>query len=268
MLRRVNDALKGLNDKLVESEAELRKTNETKDKFFSIIAHDLRAPLATFSSFLLALSDDDDSFTADEIDLITKSTQKSLKNLTDLLNNLLQWSRAQMGSIQFNPQPILLRELTQQNLGLFAEDAAIKQIALEAKVDSDAIAFADANMIDFVIRNLVSNAIKFTSPGGSVLVSSAKEESGYLSVSISDTGVGIAPENVKKLFNLGGGFTTIGTANEKGTGLGLVLCKEFVEKNGGVINVESREGKGTRFTFTLPHYISDSTDGSQEEAAA
>ncbi len=252
-LRRVNEALKGLNDKLIESESELRKTNETKDKFFSIIAHDLRAPLATFSSFLTALSDSDDSFTPEEIEFITKSTQKSLKNLTDLLNNLLQWSRSQMGSLQFNPQPIVVQELTQQTVNLFVEDTESKSIRLTTNVSPDAIAFADANMLDFVVRNLVSNAIKFTSRGGSILIESVLvAESNKLGLRISDTGVGISPENLKKLFVLNSGFTTIGTANEKGTGLGLLLCKEFVERNGGEIWVESELGKGTSFTFTVP----------------
>lgn len=259
-LRRVNEALKGLNDKLVESEAELRKTNETKDKFFSIIAHDLRAPLATFSSFLTALSDSDDSFTPEEIEFITKSTQKSLKNLTDLLNNLLQWSRSQMGRLQFNPQPIMLHELTQQTVNLFVEDTSNKSITLTSNVDLDAVAFADANMLDFVVRNLVSNAIKFTPKGGRIVIESVPApEPNRLGIRVTDTGVGISPENMQKLFVLNSGFTTIGTANEKGTGLGLLLCKEFVERNGGALSVESEIGKGTSFTFTIPRSTSGST---------
>ncbi|MDJ1506729.1 tetratricopeptide repeat-containing sensor histidine kinase [Xanthocytophaga agilis] len=252
-LRKVNEALKTLNDKLIVSEAELRKTNETKDKFFSIIAHDLRAPLATFSSFLTALSDADDSFTQEDIEFITKSTQKSLKNLTDLLNNLLQWSRSQMGSIQFNPQSIILQELIQQTVSLVTEETANKSISIVSKINPEAIAFADANMLDFVIRNIVSNAVKFTPRGGNITIESFDvQDNKLLGVRIIDTGVGISPDNLKKLFDLQIGFTTIGTANEKGTGLGLVLCKEFVEKNGGKIFVESEPGKGTQFSITIP----------------
>ncbi len=252
-LRRVNEALKALNDKLIESEAELRKTNETKDKFFSIIAHDLRAPLATFSSFLTALSDSDDSFTPEEIEFITKSTQKSLKNLTDLLNNLLQWSRSQMGRLQFSPQPILIGELTQQTVNLVLEDAVNKNLSLTSHIDPETVVFADANMLDFVLRNLVSNAIKFTPQGGSIFIESIPvKEPNQAGIRVTDTGVGIAPENLERLFVLNSGFTTVGTANEKGTGLGLLLCKEFVERNGGRLYVESELGKGTQFIFTIP----------------
>ncbi len=255
-LHRVNAAQKSLNAKLMESETELRKTNEAKDKFFSIIAHDLRAPLATFSSFLTTLSDNDESFTPGEIEFITKSTQKSLKNLTGLLNNLLQWSRSQMGQLHFHPLPLVVKELASQTLSLFMEESKNKGITLTEDISPDAIVFADPNMLDFVVRNLVSNAIKFTTRGGSIHLTSVPVADPHkLGICVADTGIGIPPENLQKLFSLRTGFTTTGTANEKGTGLGLVLCKEFVEKNGGEIAIDSEPGKGSRFTLTLPKHM-------------
>ncbi|MCU0353764.1 MAG: tetratricopeptide repeat-containing sensor histidine kinase [Cytophagales bacterium] len=210
-LRRANESLKVLNAKLAASEAELRKSNETKDKFFSIIAHDLRAPLATFSSFLSLLSGAGGYFTPEEIGMVAKSTQQSLKNLTDLLNNLLQWSRSQMGRVPFNPRPVPLRELAAQTVNLLAEDATQKEIELRLAVDENAIAYADVNMLDFVLRNLVSNAIKFTPRGGSVSIESVPvNEPDKLGVCVADTGVGISAENQQKIFNLSSGFTTAG----------------------------------------------------------
>ncbi len=253
-LNQAHCRLNTLNEKLLASETELRKSNETKDKFFSIIAHDLRSPLATFTAFLSVLSDKDQDFTPEQIIHVATRTEKSLRNLSALLNNLLQWSQSQMGHTRYDPEAVWLLDAVQQTAGLLGDEAAHKGIQLSTTVGQDLFAFADRNMFSFVLRNLISNAVKFTPAGGTIRVVAANQDEKLL-LTVSDTGVGIPEESREKLFRLNSSFTTPGTQNERGTGLGLLLCKEFVERNGGSIWVESTVGEGSHFKFTVPRYL-------------
>jgi signal transduction histidine kinase len=230
---------------------ELQESNNTKDKFFSIIGHDLKSPINSLSSFSMLLMDHLESLSKDEIKMLARDVDKSLKNLSTLLDNLLQWSRSQTGAIEFHPRDFDVNALLHGNKELLRGQAETKQIHIELTNASSLSVHAHLESVDTVIRNLISNAIKFTSPGGRVTVT-AKEEGDEVIISVTDTGVGIPRPLVDKLFRIDVRHSTNGTANEKGTGLGLVLCKEFVEKNGGNLGVQSIEGRGSTFYFTLP----------------
>ncbi|HEY5823502.1 MAG TPA: tetratricopeptide repeat-containing sensor histidine kinase [Cyclobacteriaceae bacterium] len=249
--RRSNRKLKTANTKVQQQNEELQELNATKDKFFSIIGHDLKGPLNSLTSFSSLLINHTDSLTKDEIKMLAKDLDKSLKNLFALLENLLEWSRAQTGSIEFKPEPFDLNVLLEENKELLKAQAQNKKISI---VHSDQIPLpvkAHRHSINTVVRNLVANAIKFTPEGGTVTVN-AQPGKGEILVSITDTGVGIPASVIEKLFRIDTKHSTKGTADEKGTGLGLILCKEFIEKNGGTIGVQSVEGKGSVFYFTLP----------------
>lgn len=230
---------------------ELEESNATKDKLFSIIAHDLRNPLQVimFSADLLCRHFDhfDDNKKKEFIEKIYSCTNQ----ISELLENLLKWSKSQRGAIAPNPGKIDIGILAQESIDLFKENAAKKNIALTSAVASAVFAFADRDMMRIVMRNFISNAVKFTNEGGVVKVKATASEN-FIQVDISDTGIGISPEDIPRLFRIDKQKTTPGTANEKGSGLGLILCKEFVEKNNGAISVTSSPGKGSCFSFTLP----------------
>jgi signal transduction histidine kinase len=230
---------------------ELEESNNTKDKFFSIIGHDLKSPINSLSSFSMLLIDHMESLSKDEIKMLARDVDKSLKNLSALLDNLLQWSRSQTGAIEFHPHDFDVSVLIQGNKDLLQPQAETKQIRIELANPHSLVVRAHVESVDTVIRNLMSNAIKFTARGGRVTVMAEKSRDEVI-VSIMDTGVGIPLSIVDKLFRIDVRHSTNGTANEKGTGLGLVLCKEFVEKNGGNLGVQSIEGQGSTFYFTLP----------------
>jgi signal transduction histidine kinase len=230
----------------------LREVNSTKDKFFSIIAHDLKSPLNTIVGFLQLLNDHVDAFTVDELKNFAGSMNKSVKNLLGLLDNLLQWSRSQTGTIEYNPIDINIRELITDNIMLLAGHAQSKGVLLENNIEEQLSIKADINMLNVIFRNLLSNAVKFTRKGGTVNIAAEKKDS-YVYITVKDTGVGISPEKLENLFNLGSSYTSSGTALEKGNGLGLLLCKEFVEKNNGNLQVQSQPGKGSVFTVCIPH---------------
>jgi signal transduction histidine kinase len=249
--RRSNRRLKVANEKVQQQNEQLQDLNATKDKFFSIIGHDLKGPLNSLTSFSGLLINHTDSLSKDEIKMLAKDLDKSLKNLFALLENLLEWSRAQTGSIEFKPEPFDLNMLLEENKELLKAQAQNKKINLVHNDLTGLPIKAHKHSVNTVIRNLIANAIKFTPPGGTVTISaqSAKEE---VLVSVADTGVGIPAAVLEKLFRIDTKHSTKGTADEKGTGLGLILCKEFIEKNGGTIGVQSEEGKGSTFYFTLP----------------
>jgi PAS domain S-box-containing protein len=233
---------------------ELNQLNATKDKFFSIIAHDLKNPFITILGFSeLLLSDYNDLSDEEKIYYISEM-HKSAQISHLLLQNLLQWSRTQTGKIEFNPQKLSLFKSIVHNIDLLNASAQKKQIHLINKVDESVHANADEDMLNTILRNLLTNAIKFTSKDGSITVSSITS-SNMIEVSINDTGVGMDDTTKKKLFQLDDTVSKTGTDNESGTGLGLLLCKEFVEKHGGKIRVESEPGKGSSFIFTLPAYV-------------
>jgi signal transduction histidine kinase/uncharacterized protein HemY len=227
----------------------LQEINVAKDRLFSIIGHDLKGPLNSLTSFSSLLLNHADQLTKDEIKMLSTDLDKSLKNLLALLENLLEWSRSQTGNIDFKRDVFDLTEVLNENVALLRGQAQNKKIAILSESKPNVMAMAHRNSINTVVRNLLSNAIKFTPEGGTIMLS--VEVGKQLTVSIADTGVGMAEASIQKLFKLGTKHSTLGTAKEKGTGLGLILCKDFVEKNGGTIGVESQEGKGSRFYFTI-----------------
>lgn len=249
--RKSNLILQAANEKILEQNTELQELNATKDKFFSIISHDLKGPLNSLSSFSGLLINYFDSLSKEEIQTLAKDLDKSLKNLFALLENLLEWSRSQTGAIEFKPEAFNLSELMQDNLELLTAQARTKDITLHYSHGQPVTVMAHKNSVTTVIRNLISNAIKFTPTGGTITLSATKSNEEAL-ISIADTGVGMSKEVIDKIFRIDAKHSTKGTADEKGTGLGLVLCKDFVEKNNGSIGVQSEEGKGSTFYFTLP----------------
>ncbi len=231
----------------------LQKANEDKDKFFSIIAHDLRSPFQPVLMVADLLYKIPDSFRAEDVRQMGGAIYSSAKNVFDLLENLLQWSRMQLGGIEHQSSRLDLGQIVWRNVSLLKTMAADKGIILQNEVVEGIFVQADENMLDTVIRNLTANALKFTPRGGSVTIKAITSKSPtFVEVSVADTGVGISPENLQKLFKIGLYHSTTGTNHEQGTGLGLIICKEMVEKNGGQILVGSEFGKGTVAKFTVP----------------
>jgi signal transduction histidine kinase len=232
-------------------EAELRLSNSTKDKFFSIIAQDLRNPFTAILGFADILKEEYGTLDEKEKMLYIRAIHSSSFNIYELLKNLHDWSRSQAGTIEVKPSAIDLSEMAEQHVQLFASYAQNKDIQLSLDTQGQPIAFADRNMVSAIIRNLLNNAIKFTNKGGEVHVNIQSADS-KVELSVTDIGVGISEENLKNLFNLNEAVRSKGTADESGTGLGLILCKKFVTMNQGTIRAESVPGKGSRFTITLP----------------
>lgn len=235
-----------------KAEAKLREANDTKDRFFSIIAHDLRNPFLGFLNGTEMLKEhfrnSEDAFAQN----ISAELHQRAQQLSEFLDNLLTWAQLQRGSMPYMPQNVDLASLSQYTADLLHENAAQKKMSFRCMIEEGTQVSADYNMITAIFRNLLSNAIKFTNPGGAITVKS-QNAGEFLEIAISDTGVGMSADKQRKLFNIGEkNTTTSGTAGEKGTGLGLILCKEFVEKHGGKIWVTSEVGQGSTFTFTLP----------------
>ena len=242
--RRANEALK-------KSEAELRESNATKDKFFSIISHDLKSPFNSIVGFSSILEQQVREKNLEDIEEYAKIIQNSSQRALDLLSNLLEWSRSQTGRMAFNPENTEIVTLITDATEILGDAALHKSITITKKLPQSVIVFADKEMIGSILRNLISNAIKFTNPGGSIVVSAEQLEQD-LKVSVSDNGVGIQTDVLSKLFRLDESYSNKGTQNEMGTGLGLILCKEFIERHGGKIWVESEVGKGSKFSFMIP----------------
>lgn len=231
---------------------ELKDINAAKDKFFSIISHDLRNPFHTIlgaSEFLSLYGED---LTMEELKETSSSIHSAAKNVYNLLINLLEWSRVQTGRLAVNKTEIDISSLFSDIIQLYREYADKKQIGLINELSGAKIIYADKYMIETVLRNLLSNAIKFTNKGGTVSLS-VEDVGDFTCVSISDNGIGISPENQKKLFNYDQQLSLKGTDNETGTGLGLAICKDFIEKNNGKITVESKKGSGSTFKVTIPN---------------
>lgn len=239
-----------INQKLTQYQAELEQNIKTKDKLFSIIAHDLRSPFTALVGLSEILSTKIDEFSPSEVKEISSHIHQSASNVLALTENLLSWARSQTGKLTLNPAYINVCELILKAVEVSLLPAREKGITIETNCDRSVNAFADYDTLLTIIRNLISNAIKFTPSGGKILVQ-ALSDNQKVKINVTDTGVGISPENLKNLFKLDG-FTTKGTNSESGTGLGLMLCKEFTEANRGTIDVSSTLGKGTTFTITLP----------------
>lgn len=237
---------------LKDSEEKLKESNATKDKFFSIIAHDLRGPIGNIGMVLDMITDKEQSHTQEERDNFLRMLKSSSKNVLSLLVNLLEWSQAQKGEIKFSPQFYKLNDLVSQNIELLLQTANNKHISLENTISEDLLCYYDFEMMNTVIRNLISNAIKYTHPYGLVSIS-AKESAGYIEISISDNGIGMKKEIAESLFKIDVKQPSIhGTSGEKGSRIGLILCKEFIDKHEGHISVESQIGKGSKFKIMLP----------------
>ncbi len=245
--------LKDSKDIIEQQNRELRDLNASKDKFLSILAHDLKNPITGVITTSQLVSKMYHSLREDERLSYVEEIYSSTQRVLHILEDLLQWSRSQSGRIEYNPETIQLNRVTFEVITAFEQFAEEKNIEINNVVDDSIEVLADRNMIATVIRNFLSNAIKFTPPGGKIMLD-AKQRATHVDYSISDTGVGIPQENMERLFKIDGGLSTSGTNQEKGTGLGLILCKEFIEKNKGTITVESTPKKGSVFTFTLPKH--------------
>jgi signal transduction histidine kinase len=246
--RQINALLLRHQKETEKKSEELERLNQVKDKFFSIISHDLRSPINALSGLLDLL--DKGAVTPDELPKHIRELRTRFNHTRALLNNLLDWTLLQMDKLNLQKGKIDLKKLVDENIQLLS-DTPGKKIQLINDVAPHTIGYADSNTINLVIRNLITNAIKFTNDKGEVRVSAVSQGNEWV-VSVKDNGVGMATEILRILFDKTSPYTTRGTANEKGTGLGLILCKEFVEKNGGRIWVESAEDYGSSFYFTLP----------------
>ena len=232
-----------------ENEERLKGLNTTKDKLFSIIAHDLRTPFDNIIGLTELILENAIDF--EESEKYIKILNSSAKNTLILLDNLLNWAKSQTGQLNYIPKKIFISNVILEIIALNRLHAETKKISIVYSSSTEIEVYADENMLRTVLRNLISNAIKFTNIGGKIhIYATLKQE--HVEISIADNGIGINKEKSKMLFEIISNTTTVGTANENGSGLGLVLCKEFVNKNGGEIWVESEEGKGSDFKFTLP----------------
>ena len=239
---------------------QLLKLNSEKDKFFSIIAHDLRGPFNGFLGLSQIMAEELPNLAMAEAQGLAISMKNSAANLYNLLENLLKWSQFQKGVIPFSPEVIRLQPMIDECIAIASESAKNKGISISSSIPGDTKVFADSNMLQTIIRNLVSNALKFTPKGGKINVS-AKTTSEYcVEIAIQDTGIGMSQEMVENLFRIDVITNRKSTEGEPSSGLGLLLCKEFVEKHGGQIWVESKEGVGSKFHFTIPYHT-----GSNEE---
>lgn len=239
------------NRKILKQKEELNELNSTKDKLFSIIAHDLRSPFVGIQGFSDLLLNSPEDYTPDETKLFIEQINISSRTTLDLLEKLLNWAKNQTGKISFNPEKINLQSIILECMNSLMTSAKIKSITMFCDCENDIDVFADRDMLRTVIRNLIQNSIKFTKPEGRISITAKRQEK-FIEVSVKDNGIGMDENTLKNIFNITDKETVPGTANEKGTGLGLILCKDFVEKNGGTISVESTLGEGSCFLFTMP----------------
>lgn len=238
--------------KLNESENRYKELNASKDKFFNIIAHDLKNPFSTVVNFSEVLLSEEEDLSEPEKMEILRVIKETTFNTLQLLENLLNWSRTQTGRIAFNPVKLVLKILIEDVLTMLSSTASRKEIQIRVDCNDDFVVRADENMLKTILRNLITNAIKYTDRDGQILISASVAEGEDTVVCVKDNGIGISAKNQKKLFSLEESTHTRGTDDETGTGLGLILCKEFVEYHKGKIWVESESGKGSKFCINLP----------------
>lgn len=240
----------------INNELKLKELNATKDKFFSIIAHDLRDPIASTLGIAELLYKNIGDFNQENIENLIKLLKNSTKNTYTLLENLLEWSMNQTGKIKVEPIKINFLNICSEVVELLKENANIKNIKINYFSGEEIYLYTDIYMLKSTLRNLISNAIKFSNQNSQInIFAQISEDVNFATITVSDNGVGIDKETQKKLFDITQKHSTRGTANEKGTGLGLIICKELIEKNKGKIWVESELGKGSDFKFTLPLYV-------------
>lgn len=244
--------LNSFTEKLRQSEFDLSELNSTKNKFFSILAHDLRSPMNSMKGFSNLLANFADQLSVDEIKETAKSLDETVKISSRYLENLLTWARSQMNSIDFKPQEISLWESAKDIVEVLKNNAHAKHIKIDLEESLAVKLFADQNQLSVILTNLISNAIKFTYIEGKITVGAILRDGNMAEIFVRDTGTGMPAEVVDKIFRIDSKHTMKGTQGEAGTGLGLLLCREFAEKNGGKIWVESTEGVGSTFRFTIP----------------
>jgi signal transduction histidine kinase len=244
MSKRFFSIIEHKNSKLIQ-------INATKDKFFSIVAHDLRSPFSNILGYIDLLNTQYQDFNEDERRKFIHEIDESSKNTFALLENLLLWAKSQMNKIEIKKVDLDVKEIITEAIKAYLPGADKKGIALSVNVPDKLIIRADKFSLMTVIANLFNNAVKFTPEKGEVSIDTTRSDH-FIEISVSDNGVGIPPEKLPNLFHIDNSHSTPGTNKETGTGLGLLLCKEFVEKNGGILSVESELGKGTTFTFTIP----------------
>jgi len=247
--------LKRKEEKIITTNKELEKLNSEKDKLFSIIAHDLRSPFHGLLGLTELMAKDSHEMSFEEITNYSGSLHEMVVNLYSLLENLLEWAQFQKGSLAFMPKALNLSDIFSQCIDSTKQRAIQKEIIILNEIPETLKIYADEKMINSVLRNLLSNSVKFTRKNGIVVGKAREIEEGMVEISVTDSGVGIPRNTMAKLFKLGEKVGSKGTANELSTGLGLVLCKEFVEKHGGRIWVESKESIGSTFFFTVHNYL-------------
>ncbi|NOZ47959.1 MAG: sensor histidine kinase [Chlorobi bacterium] len=254
-ITRSRESIMKLNSKLRKSEKGLKQSNADKDKFFSIISHDLKSPFSAIIGFSNLLIQQVKEKNIENIEKYSNIIYNSSQKAMDLLSNLMEWSLSHTGKMNFTPEKIDINNMINENILFFTDIAKQKLITITNKANGSLFVNADNAMINTVLRNLISNAIKFTTSGGSIQISS-EVKNNKVKISVSDTGVGLSKTTIEKLFKSDIQYSTFGTQNEKGTGLGLMLCKEFIEKHQGEIWASSGLAKGSVFYFTLPYYPS------------
>ncbi|MFH1197203.1 MAG: PAS domain-containing sensor histidine kinase [bacterium] len=242
---------KEAEDQLKKLTEDLKDVIATKDKLFSIIAHDLRNPFSTLLGVAHLIVEEYNDLSEEERRMYISNLEKSAKTTYDLLENLLFWSRAQTQNIGYNPSTIIVSNLIEKNISLLSSSALSKEIKIENLIKDTPEVIADSNLIDIVIRNLISNAVKFTPIGGKIIIDS-KVNGTKIYISVSDTGIGMPVEKINRLMLSKQIDSSPGTRNERGTGLGLILCKDFIEVNKGDLKINSEINKGTTITFSLP----------------
>jgi signal transduction histidine kinase len=250
-LTRKNVEIEKQAKELEKQRTELEALNSTKDKFFAIIAHDLKNPFSTVLGLSELLAREFETFDSDSLKNFITQIYKYSNNTFNLLENLLQWSMLQTGRMPLRPKMVNLKSIIEENIDILSGNSAHKELSIEVYASNDSMSYVDSNQITTVVRNLISNAIKFTPPKGKILIYVESKDEMWR-IAVKDNGVGISIQDLPHLFHIDSNPTKAGTEQEAGTGLGLILCKEFVERNGGNIWVESEEGKGSTFFFTVP----------------
>lgn len=250
-LKKQNITLEETVQKLEESKEQLSQLNSVKDKLFSIISHDLRNPLATMQSFLKLITQHHEKLNEEEKQKMIKEAQNSLDYLNELLYNLLQWSKSQMHLLEFKPEQLLAKNVLEKNIRLLYLQAHMKQVQINSIYKEEQVIYADKEMLDFIVRNLLSNAIKFSHKNSSIQIE-VKQENGFIEISVQDEGIGMSIETIQQLLKASLSNSRRGTAKERGTGLGLLISKEFITRHGGQLQIEQATIKGSIFKVLLP----------------
>ncbi|MCE1187984.1 MAG: hybrid sensor histidine kinase/response regulator [Ignavibacteria bacterium] len=246
------DVIARQKEELEETAEALQELNAMKDKFFSIIAHDLKSPFSGFIGFTELLHSHFDTLSTEEIKEVASAMHHNAQHLYTLIENLLSWARSQTKSLTYAPWPYSIFNSIRDVTELLRETARIKHVELINDADQNLTGFFDERLMQTVLRNLTGNAIKYSYPDSRIVFGAKRGPEGFITLWVKDSGMGIDPKNISSLFRIDVKYTSLGTNHESGTGLGLLICKEFVEKMGGTIWLESELGKGTTISFTVP----------------